>query len=140
MTEIVSSNYKHASILIRISALLGLVNYTLDCITNQKGTFGEFITVFLILAFLILISTFVRKGYQWVKWLLLVLTLTGIGFDAMTGFQVEVIAFKSSIISGIICVSQNILQLIAVILVFVSPKRAMIGSEGNLEPINSLDI
>jgi len=124
MEVLANPNYKTASTLVRIAALLGLISYIIQSVSNGGITsYFEASIVFFALAFLIILSLLIRKEYRWIKWLFLGLMVVGLVADAIGGFQAETMAFKANIFMGIISILQNVLELIVTVLLFMPNKN-----------------
>jgi len=109
------SNFIKSSNLILGTAVLGLINLLLsrDILTDVKNIAIAILT----LLFIIGLGFLIRQGQNWVKYLLLVLTIVGtIGIP----FIITNITEKPLI--GIINLAQTVMQIWATILLFKVPK------------------
>jgi hypothetical protein len=112
MNKPVNQNFIRASNLIILSALLGVVNFLF--LSPPKATF-EMIVGIAAIGFVVLIAYLVRKAYQWIKWVLLVLTIIG-----ALGMLVSLPAIiHEDIIVCIISIMGTVLQIIATVLIFL---------------------
>ena len=115
MTKPVERNILIASNLTLISAALGVINFL---ILGSFTSFAYDFTAFFAIAFIALLAFLIRQGYKWVKWLLVILFLTGLPFLVP---QLPII-FKQSFLAGMINILQSILQLASIILLFIKTK------------------
>ena len=109
------SNFIKSSNLVLGTAVLGLINLLLsrDILTDVKNIAIAILT----LLFIIGLGFLIRQGQNWVKYLLLVLTIVGtIGIP----FIITNITEKPLI--GIINLAQTVMQIWATILLFKVPK------------------
>jgi len=108
-------NYLMSSNLIFTSAVLGIISFFLiyllanDSKNIMNGIFN--------ILFIVGLGLLVRIGKKWVKFLLLALTIFGL-------FLMTSIAgtLAHNLYGGIIAILQTVLQIIAVILLFLIPK------------------
>jgi len=108
-------NYLMSSNLIFASAVLGIISFFLiyllanDSKNIMNGIFN--------ILFIVGLGLLVRIGKKWVKFLLLALTIFGL-------FLMTSIAdtLAHNLYGGIIAILQTVLQIIAVILLFLIPK------------------
>src|SRR6185437_2310254 len=115
MEKYINPNAFKASNLLRISALLCLIDYFL--LSDHRSVFDDRVLL-LTVGLLIGVAFLIRRGYKWVKWVLLVLFFPGIVIAAIS----LPLIFKSSVIDGWISVLQNIIQTVALILLFIPYK------------------
>jgi len=110
-------NHIKASNLMYASAALGLINIVL--IPEMLSTGMDIFTAFFCLAFIAALGLFIRKGFTKIKYLLLGLFIIGI----MLSPTFLAFLFFHLPISAIINLTQTVLQLIAIILLFAIPKQ-----------------
>ncbi len=109
-------NFIKSSNLIFATASLGIVNFIL--LPNlAKIPLNLFIAIFTCL-FIVGLGFLVRSGKDWVKYLLLAITVIGL----LIGFPGMFMIIRISIIVLIINIAQTIMQIWAVILLFKIPK------------------
>jgi hypothetical protein len=115
------SNYIKSSNLIFITAGLGVINlfFSNDLLINGQNIATVIITPLFVAG----IGFLVRQGKQWVKYLLLVLTVLG-----LLGMLLIINSLFERTISGIINITQTIMQVWATILLFKIPAMATKGS------------
>lgn len=119
MIRYVNPNFIKASNLILVSAGLVIVNYLL------AGTFMayfELAVVFFTIALLVVTALLIRKGYNWAKWVYIVLTILGL----FTFFNTLPALFKVSILTGCISILQNTLYVLAVVLLLIPSRQPVI--------------
>jgi len=107
----IHQNFIKSSNLIFITAGLGLINFFFSPEFLSNG-FNITIAIFTF-AFIVVIGFLVRQGYNWVKIFLLVLTILG-----LIGISFTLKNLTEKPIVGIINITQTILQIWAVILLF----------------------
>ena len=117
-------NFIKASNLIFISSLLGVIGFFLR---SQMSTY-EIIIGIISVCFVAGIALLIRKGYQWMKWVMLILTVLGVAATVM----VLPVIMRQKLIIAINSSLQTILQIIATILMFL-PKKSLpeVASEYN---------
>jgi|GEM_PF-2800105 len=121
MIKDIASNSLKSSILLFISVGLGLIPYLLNFSTislSADGFFLIFDGLFPIIVVFI-IALLILKGYKWVKWLYLAWLIIN-----MPGL-IWVLPFILTVntISGCIEIAEIILQIAALILLFISAKN-----------------
>jgi hypothetical protein len=114
MEKQIHKNFIRSSNLIFITVGLGLINLLLPNTEIMAG--GKFIVIGTIL-FILGLGYLVRKGFSWVKYLLLVLTILG-----LISIPVTITNLGDRPIVGLINVAQTILQVWAMIILFKIPK------------------
>jgi hypothetical protein len=133
MAELVP-DYKKASNLIRLSAALMpfayLANYLLF---KETVTFRYLTAVYIMLAILFVTALLVRSEVKWIKWPYLILIGIGMTFDLLsamgmtvnllTGAWIKGSDLRSGIVNGMFSVTQNLLGLYALFLLFVPNKK-----------------
>jgi K+ transporter len=105
-----------ASNLIRASAVLYLVDYYL--VGGGTATYYAAIVMCIALSILMMLAMFVRKGYKWPKWVLLVLTIVIVTPD-LTSLSST---FPENIYAGLIAVLIDLMLLTALVLLFIPGK------------------
>lgn len=126
------SNFIKASYLIFVMLLLGLIKYFYDpyIFANLKDIL---IAVFNIVFFLGL-GLLLRQGFDWLKYVLLVLTVLGlINIQSRVGYVIH----KPNLIT-IIVIIQRVILLIATILLFLVPKSVKYNTMKNVDFENEL--
>jgi hypothetical protein len=112
----IHSNFIKSSNLIFGTAGLGLLNFFFTSDTLNSGK-NIAIAIFTLL-FIAVLGFLVRQGKNWVKYLLLILTVLG-----LFGIPVIIINIISEkLIAGVITIAQTIMQIWAVILLFKMPR------------------
>ena len=114
MTLSSQSKANLASNLIRASAVLYLVDYYL--VGRNATTYYAAIIMCIALGILMLLAAFVRKGFKWPKWVLLVLTIVIVAPD-LTGL---LSTFHENIYAGLISTLIDLMLLIALAVLFIS--------------------
>jgi len=116
---IIHPNYKKSADLIYISATLGIGNliWTYDILNSGIKIFIAVIS----LAFIFGIGYLVSKGTEWIKYVLLILLILG-----LIGLPLIIINLKNEPIIGVINIVQTVLQIWALVLLFVIPKDGKI--------------
>ena len=115
MKNKIHSNAYKSSNLLRFSALLCFIDYFF--FEDHKFyyvTIAIFVTIFL----LICAAYLIRKGNNWVRWVLLILFIPGL----LLSIIAIPIAFKSGLIQGCLAIVQDIIQGAAFILLFIPYK------------------
>jgi hypothetical protein len=112
-----------ASNLIRASAVLYLVDYYL--VGGGTTTYYAAIVMCIALSILIVLAMFVRKGYKWAKWVLLALLILTITPDAINLSS----AFKANIYAGCIAIIIDLLQIGALVLLFLPDKEEPVAED-----------
>ncbi|UIR57283.1 hypothetical protein LZQ00_05570 [Sphingobacterium sp. SRCM116780] len=112
---IIHSNHIKSSNCMFISAALGVINILLTpaILTSASSISAALLT----LAFLVGIGLLIRKGTDWIKYVLLILLVIG-----LLGIPYMIQNILQSPIVGVINIIQTILQIIALILLFTIPK------------------
>jgi uncharacterized membrane protein len=122
MKNQIHQNYIKSSNLAFISAALGIINIFLSPdVFNGPGNI--MIGIFSIL-FVVVIGILIRQGYDWVKFVLLVLLLFG-----LLGIKIVIEALAENPLVGFINIIQTILQIWSVVLLFQIPKNDNSTSE-----------
>lgn len=117
MKEAVHPNYYKASNLIFISGGLAVVNISLSL---EMFTSGLMIGVAIFtLLFVIGIGFLIRQGYEWVKFLLLVMGILG-----LFSLRVMINTLMTKPIVGVNNLVQTALQIWSIVLLFQVPKAA----------------
>ena len=108
-------NYIISSNLIFASAILGIISFFFiyHLANDSKNILNGIFNI----SFIVGLGFVVRIGKRWVKFLLLALTI--LGLLLMTTIA---ITFAHNLYGGIISIIQTVLQIIAVILLFLIPK------------------
>lgn len=121
-------NANIAANLLRVSALITVVVYFLYSDRYLfEGVAAAFTIVMLVGA-----AWLISKGYRWVRWVLLVLFLIGLPFVIIAIPAI----FKQKIILGWVNIIRNLMQLMAVILLFIPYKQP----ETELAQLNDIDL
>ncbi|SEO01944.1 hypothetical protein SAMN05192574_1056 [Mucilaginibacter gossypiicola] len=110
-----------ASTLIRVSAVLYLVYYYLS--GARSASFTIAIATCIALGILLLLALFIRKGHKWAKWVLLLLLILTITPDAVNLLS----TFKANVYAGCIAVIIDLLQISALVLLFLPAKEEPIA-------------
>jgi lysylphosphatidylglycerol synthetase-like protein (DUF2156 family) len=110
-----------ASNLIRVSAVLYLVYYYLN--GGRSATFNLALATCIALGLLLIIALFIRQGYKWAKWVLLVLLILAIPPDAINLPS----TFKANIYAGCIAIIIDLLQIAALVLLFKPDKEGPVA-------------
>jgi len=111
--DIINRNLIIASHLYRASAFLSVFAYFM--FQPRPGLLAEFFG----LAFIILIAHLVRKGFNWVRWVLLVITIIFIPFLVIILWDL----FKENVFFGFTSLGINLLQILAVVYLFLPYKQ-----------------
>ena len=108
-------NFIKSSNLIFGTVGLGLINYffSSELLSNGKNIANAVITLLLIAG----LAYLVRQGLKWVKYLLLVLTITG-----LIGMMFMINSIAQKPVVGLIIIVQTIMQTWATVLLFKVPK------------------
>jgi hypothetical protein len=116
---VIHENNIKASNLMFLSAVLGLINFSLsDEITIKNGISATIMS----LSFLIFLALLIRRGYNGVKYILTALFILGLVFYIpYLGYDLQ-----NFPLNGIISICQSIAQISAVVLLFLIPKEAPI--------------
>lgn len=113
---VIHENNLKASNLMFLSAVLGLINFSLsDQITIKNDISSAIIS----LSFLIFLALLIRRGYNGVKYVLATLFILGLVFY----IPYLIYDLQNSPINAIISIFQSITQISAVILLFMIPKN-----------------
>ena len=123
--DLINRNLIIASNLYRASAFLSAFAYFMY--KPRPDWFVAFFSV----AIIILIARLIRKGFNWVRWVLLVLTTIFTSFFALALREI----LKENIYSGLTSLGINLLQILAVIYLFFPYKKTDLD-----EPIDRLSI
>ena len=115
-TKKVHPNYLIAARLISISLLLGILN---SIFSNKVELIEEYIVIIFTVLFVLVIAYLVRKGINFMKYILLFLFIVGTFFSIP--FLPLLIELKP--IDGFVYIIQSILQLVAIIFLFLIPKK-----------------
>jgi peptidoglycan/LPS O-acetylase OafA/YrhL len=102
--------------LIRASAVLYLVDYYF--FGGNATTYYAAIIMCIALGILMLLAAFVRKGFKWPKWVLLILTIVIVAPD-LTGL---LSTFHQNTYAGFISILIDVMLLIALVLLFIPGK------------------
>ena len=116
MTKPVDRNTLIASNLILVSAALGVINFL---ILGSFISFYQDCAAFFSIAFVVLMAFLARQGFKWIKWVFAILFICGVPFT----INALSLMFHQNILSGIISVLQVLVQLTALILLFVKAKK-----------------
>lgn len=117
MTLSSQSKANLVSNLIRASAVLYLVDYYL--VGGGGTTYYAAIVMCIALSILMVLAMFVRKGYKWAKWILLGLLILTVTPDAINLPS----AFEANIYAGCIAIVIDLLQIGALVLLFMPDKE-----------------
>lgn len=117
MKKTTNKNFIASSNLVLISAGLGLINFFL--MRSELVTTQDIAIAIITLIFISGLGYIIRKGYNWIKYLLLV--LTALGVIESIGLIIVNLA-KQPVITSI-NVIQTALQVWAVVLLFSIPKQ-----------------
>ncbi|WEA00301.1 hypothetical protein [Mucilaginibacter sp. SJ] len=112
-----------ASTLIRVSAVLYLVYYYLN--GGRSASFQIALATCIALGILLLLAFFIRTGYKWAKWVLLLLLILTITPDAIN----LPATFKANIYAGCIAIVIDLLQISALVLLFIPDKEGPVAEE-----------
>src|SRR5215204_12846 len=107
----------NSSNLIFISAILGILNFTVSK-TLVYNSFTLTVAIGSVL-FVIGLGFLVRQGFDWVKYLLLIITILG-----LVGVPTFLKNLMEDTFVGIVNILQLILQIYSVVLLFQIPKDA----------------
>ena len=113
-TIVLHPNEIKSSNLILISAGLGFLYMFL--LPKVFTSFSTILTGIISIAIIIAIGIGIRNGIQWIKYVIATLIVLGLFSLRSTIIQ----TFNSNLIAGIINITQTALQIIAVILLFIS--------------------
>ncbi|MBF0694663.1 MAG: hypothetical protein IR153_06360 [Flavobacterium sp.] len=113
--KLIHLNHKKAANLIYLSAALGVINFILSP-QLFKNSFGILVAI-ITLGIIIGMGYLVSNGNNWIKYLLLVFMIFG-----LIGIPFIIINIVNNPLVGISNVTQTILQVIAIILLFKIPK------------------
>ncbi|XHR95886.1 hypothetical protein ACFJIV_04095 [Mucilaginibacter sp. UC70_90] len=111
------------STLIRISAVLYWVYYYLS--GARSASFNIALATCIALGILLLLALFIRTGYKWAKWVLLLLLILTITPDAIN----LPATFKANIYAGCIAIVIDLLQISALVLLFIPDKEGPVAEE-----------
>jgi hypothetical protein len=106
-----NKQYKIASTLYFASAAIGAINALLS---YNIFTLNDWIISFVSILFVIGIGFLVSKGYEWVKYVLLLLILI-----SLDGFQFILQDLKEYPVNGILSLLLSFLQIIAIVILFL---------------------
>ncbi|HEX8017626.1 MAG TPA: hypothetical protein VF465_20535 [Flavobacterium sp.] len=112
-TIVLHPNEIKSSNLILISAGLGFLYMFLS--PKVFTSFSTILTGIITIVIIIAIGIGIRNGIQWIKYVMA--TLVVLGFSS---FPIIVQIINSNLIAGIVNITQSVLQIIAVILLFIS--------------------
>ena len=119
MTKKVHENFIKSSNLIFISAALGLINLFLT--KGELGSTKLIVSAILTLLFVGGLGYIVRQGFEWIKYLLLVLMIFGlIGIVGIIIMNLE-----KQPLTTTVNIIQTILQTWATVLLFIIPKKSV---------------
>ncbi|WP_426790738.1 hypothetical protein [Sphingobacterium sp. WOUb80] len=106
-----NKQYKIASKLYFASAAIGSVNALLS---YEIYTLNDWIMSFMSVLLVVGIGILVSKGYEWVKYVLLLLILI-----SLDGFQFILQDLKEYPVNGILSLLLSLLQIIAIVILFI---------------------
>ncbi len=112
MINILHPNYIKSSNLIFASAGLGIINFLI--LPNMQNSVLGIVTIIIVCSFIVGLGFLVRSGKEWVKYLLLALSIIGLVF----GFPEMLNMIKINIIAFIINIIQTVFQIWATVLLF----------------------
>ncbi|MFS2188340.1 hypothetical protein ACCC92_16800 [Mucilaginibacter sp. Mucisp84] len=121
MTLSAQSKANAASTLIRVSAVLYLVYYYLN--GARSASYNVALATCIALGILLLLALFIRKGHQWAKWVLLLLLILTITPDAVNLPS----TFRANVYAGCIAIIIDLLQISALVLLFLPDKEDMLA-------------
>jgi hypothetical protein len=122
MEKLIHPNAVKSANLLRLSILIYLISYWFS--RNSNSIFDA--EAMLLTIVILLVSAYlVRRGYSWVRWMLLVLLIPGI----VLAIIAIPFLFKPGLIYGYVAVIQGIIQAIAVIILFIPYKPIPIFTE-----------
>jgi hypothetical protein len=115
MKEHLHSNFIQSSNLIFATVGLGVINFFFSSDTLSSGTniAVAIITLLIILG----IGILVRQGFNWVKYLLLVLTILG-----LFGVPIILTDLTQNPIVGIVSIVETVIEIWATVILFLIPK------------------
>jgi hypothetical protein len=114
MDKVVPSNFLKSSNLLFVSIGVGVVNFILrDGNLSERSHLYISFTAWLLIAG---IGFLVRKGYNWVKYLMLLLTIINV-YSISLIFKVE----NDTLLSGILGIAPLLIQVWATVILFISP-------------------
>ncbi|MBK7029435.1 MAG: hypothetical protein IPH45_09550 [Bacteroidales bacterium] len=114
MDKVVPSNFVKSSNIIFLSIGLGMVSFLLrEENLSQRSHLYISLTSWILLAG---IGLLIRKGYNWVKYLMLLLTIINI-YSISLIFQVV----NDKLLSGILGVAPLLIQVWATVILFIPP-------------------
>ncbi|MBA5791984.1 hypothetical protein H1R17_03645 [Flavobacterium sp. xlx-214] len=113
---IIHPNHTKAAQLMYISAALGIINMILspDILSNFFGIF----IAFLVLAIIVAMGYLVSKGYDWMKYVLLIFMIFG-----LITLPIMIINITQNPIITVVNIIQTILQIYALMLLFKIPNN-----------------
>jgi hypothetical protein len=119
MVRYINPNFRKASNLILVSAGLGVINYLL---IGSFTAFLQLTVVFLSLTFLFVTALLIRQGFNWAKWVYSILVVVGLFamFNPIPAF------FKANTLAACISGLQCVVQVLAVIVLFMPSKQPLI--------------
>jgi hypothetical protein len=115
MQENLHPNTFISSALLRVSALLTVVEYFIQIKFFAKEPFG--FDRFFVVAVLLGIAYAIRKGWLWIRWLLLALVVVGVFASIVTLWSVAI--QKPKTIEWYLEILQDAIQFAAAILLFI---------------------
>lgn len=123
MKDYLHPNYNKSARLLFLSGGISILNalFTSDITSDYSH---ESSTVMLASAVIFAFAWYVRRGYGWLKYLLLALILVGLFF-----IQTTVDEVKQNPVGGIVSIATSIMQVWAVVLLFVIHKRVSVATE-----------
>lgn len=123
MNNYLHPNYNKAAKLLFLSGGISILNalFTSD-ITSVYS--HESSTVMLASAVIFVFAWYVRRGHGWLKYVLLALILVGLFFIQSTVDEV-----KQNPVGGMVDIATSIMQVWAVVLLFMIPKRVSVATE-----------
>ena len=121
MTRYVSSNFVKASNLILIGGAMGVGIYFFNGSSIELFQLAVFTLVILLI---VVVALLIRQGYLWAKWVYTILTV----LSWATLYSSVPQAFNKNLVVGWLMVLQNLLDLCALIVLFLPSKQPLIDS------------
>ena len=115
MKDNLHSNFIKSSNLIFVTVGLGITNFFFSKETLSGGT--NIAIAIITLSMILGLGILVRQGFNWIKYLLLVITILG-----LFGISTILIDFSQNPIVGIVNLVQTVLEIWATVILFLIPK------------------
>lgn len=131
MPKNIHPNANIASNMLRLYALLTIVNYFLF---SKRNSLTQAEAIFIAILLLLGIAYLIRKGYNWIRWIMLVLVVIGLALDVFILPQV----FKLGLVNGMITITLDLIQIAATVLIFI-PYRIPVNTLPNYPETDELE-